>query len=115
MEPISANLAPIQDLTTDSQSQSAAATPADETTVNKEMFLQLLVAQIRNQNPLNPTDGVQFLSQLAEFTSLEQQIGIHDDVAALRAIAEASQAQQSAAADTGAAGTSPVAGSQDSQ
>ena len=45
---------------------------------------QLLVAQIKNQNPLNPADGVEFLSQLAQFTQLEQTIGIHDEVAGLR-------------------------------
>jgi flagellar basal-body rod modification protein FlgD len=39
---------------------------------SKETFLQLLVAQIKNQNPLNPADGVQFLSQLAQFSELEQ-------------------------------------------
>jgi flagellar basal-body rod modification protein FlgD len=44
--------------------------------VGKDDFLRLLVAQIRNQNPLNPADGVEFLTQLAQFTSLEQLIGI---------------------------------------
>ncbi len=35
------------------------------------MFLELLVAQISNQNPLNPMDGTQYVSQLAEFSSVE--------------------------------------------
>jgi flagellar basal-body rod modification protein FlgD len=52
--------------------------------VTKEMFLQLLVAQIRHQDPLNPSDGTQFLTQLAEFTNLEQTIAIQGDVEAIR-------------------------------
>ena len=44
------------------------------------MFLQLLVAQIQNQDPLNPTDSTQFVSQLAQFSELEQVIGIRQDV-----------------------------------
>ena len=43
---------------------------------NKNVFLNLLVAQIRNQNPLNPTDGVQFVAQLAQFSQLEQSIAM---------------------------------------
>jgi flagellar basal-body rod modification protein FlgD len=49
--------------------------------IGKEAFLQLLVAQVKNQNPMNPTDGVQFLSQLAQFTQVEQLIGIREDLA----------------------------------
>ncbi len=50
----------------------------------KEAFLKLLVAQIKNQNPLNPADGVQFLTQLAQFSELEQMMEIRADVEALR-------------------------------
>ncbi len=45
-----------------------------------EMFLQLLVAQIKNQDPLNPADSVQFVSQLAQFSQLEQVIAIRQDI-----------------------------------
>ena len=54
-------------------------------TVSKNMFLQLLVAQIKNQDPLNPADGVQFLTQLAQFTQLEQSMSMSTDLAAIRA------------------------------
>ena len=40
------------------------------------MFLQLLVAQISHQDPLKPQDGVEFISQLAQFSNLEQIMGI---------------------------------------
>lgn len=51
---------------------------------NEDTFLQLLVAQIKNQDPLQPTDGVQFLSQLAQFSQLEQLIGIKQGINALQ-------------------------------
>ena len=54
-------------------------------TATKENFLQLLVAQIKNQNPLNPQDGTQFLSQLSQFTEMEQMLGMRQDIAAIRA------------------------------
>jgi flagellar basal-body rod modification protein FlgD len=56
-------------------------TTQQKQTLGKEAFLQLLVAQVKNQNPLNPTDGVQFLSQLAQFSQLEQLMGIREDLA----------------------------------
>jgi flagellar basal-body rod modification protein FlgD len=46
------------------------------------MFLQLLVAQLKNQDPLSPTDSTQFVSQLAQFSELEQVIGIRGDIEA---------------------------------
>ena len=39
---------------------------------NQATFLQLLVAQIKNQDPLSPSDSTQFLTQLAQFSELEQ-------------------------------------------
>ncbi len=38
----------------------------------KDMFLELLVAQMRYQDPLNPIEGTDFTAQLAQFSSLEQ-------------------------------------------
>ena len=53
-------------------------------TVNENMFLQLLVAQLQNQDPLNPPDGTQFVTQLAQFQTLEQQINTGQDISAIR-------------------------------
>lgn len=41
---------------------------------NYQMFLQLLVTQMQNQNPLNPTDATEFTNQLVQYSSVEQQI-----------------------------------------
>src|SRR5215472_11404370 len=54
------------------------------TQVTKDAFLQLLVEQIKNQDPLNPSDGVQFLSQLAQFQQLENGLNMAQDITAIR-------------------------------
>lgn len=59
-----------------SSSSPGISTPAP----SEEMFLQLLVAQLQNQDPMNPTDSTQFVSQLAQFSELEQVIAIRSDI-----------------------------------
>lgn len=44
------------------------------------MFLQLLVAQLKNQDPLSPTDSTTFVTQLAQFSNLEQLISLNATV-----------------------------------
>jgi len=40
--------------------------------IGKDEFFKLLIAQLKNQDPLNPQDGAAFSAQLAQFSSLEQ-------------------------------------------
>jgi flagellar basal-body rod modification protein FlgD len=49
------------------------------------MFLQLLVAQLQNQDPTNPADSTQFVSQLAQFQTMEQSLNQGQDISAIRA------------------------------
>ncbi|MFV0392967.1 MAG: flagellar hook assembly protein FlgD [Coprobacillaceae bacterium] len=44
----------------------------ESTSSDKDMFLKLMIAQMQNQDPLNPQDGTEYVSQLATFTTLEQ-------------------------------------------
>lgn len=44
----------------------------DRTAVDKDMFLKLLVAQLKYQDPNNATDPSEFLSQTAQFTTVEK-------------------------------------------
>jgi flagellar basal-body rod modification protein FlgD len=50
---------------------------------SEQTFLQLLVAQIKNQDPLNPTDSIQFVGQLVQYSELEQLIGINTGIQTL--------------------------------
>jgi len=52
---------------------------------SRDMFLKLLVNQIRNQDPLNPQDPTAFVSQLADFSSLEQLLDMRESLQAIRA------------------------------
>jgi flagellar basal-body rod modification protein FlgD len=44
----------------------------DNSELGKDSFLQLLVNQLRNQDPLNPVNDKEFLAQMAQFSTLEQ-------------------------------------------
>ncbi|HLI32485.1 MAG TPA: flagellar hook capping FlgD N-terminal domain-containing protein [Solirubrobacteraceae bacterium] len=41
-------------------------------TIGQEGFLQLMIAQLRSQNPLNPATNDEYIGELATFTELEQ-------------------------------------------
>lgn len=47
---------------------------------NKDVFLKLMIEQIKNQDPLNPTDSAQFMGQLAQFSQLEQLVAMRQDI-----------------------------------
>ena len=53
---------------------SSAMTAAQSTSSDYQMFLKMMTAQIRNQDPLNPMDSTAYATQLATFTGVEQQV-----------------------------------------
>jgi len=64
---------------------------------NEQTFLQLFVAQLENQDPLNPQDGAQFVAQLAQFSSLEQELQMREDLDSInKTVTQAGAAQQPA-------------------
>lgn len=66
------------------QAQSENTKVEDDNKFGQDKFLQLLVAQMKNQDPINPMDGKEFASQLAEFNSVEQLIGVNDGLSSLQ-------------------------------
>lgn len=72
------------------QNASASTSSPLDKGLGKDAFLKLLVAQLRNQNPLNPLQGTDFIAQTAQFTSLEQLQQINTSLAALAASSAAS-------------------------
>ena len=56
------------------------AATAKTKTLGQSDFLGLLVAQLKNQDPLNPSDPTQFTSQLAQYSQLEQLFNLNDSM-----------------------------------
>lgn len=71
---------------TDGSATSPPAAPQAGVSVDENTFLTLLVAQLKNQDPLSPQDGTQFVSQLAQFSQLEQLIGINKNTASVAGV-----------------------------
>lgn len=55
-------------------------------TLDKNDFLDLLVTQLKNQDPLKPTDPTEFTEQLAQFSSLEQLYNIGESMQAIQVL-----------------------------
>jgi flagellar basal-body rod modification protein FlgD len=62
-------------------SQANTTTSTTDAVMGKDDFLTLLITQLRNQDPLNPSDSTEFTAQLAQFSSLEQLQNINDALA----------------------------------
>jgi flagellar basal-body rod modification protein FlgD len=70
---------------TGSQASTATASASGtDALANEQTFLKLFVAQLQNQDPLNPQDGTQFVAQLAQFSQLEQSLQMRQDLDAVR-------------------------------
>jgi flagellar basal-body rod modification protein FlgD len=52
----------------------------EDAVMGKQDFLKLLVAQLQNQDPLNPSDPTEFTAQLAQFSSLEQLFTLNESM-----------------------------------
>lgn len=57
---------------------------ASNSEMGQQEFLQLLVAQMRNQDPINPLDSKEFAAQLAQFNSVEQLISVNNGLSTLQ-------------------------------
>jgi flagellar basal-body rod modification protein FlgD len=75
---ISSDLANIVSTTSSTSSTSLSSSTQS---LGKDEFMKLLVAQLKNQDPLEPMDGTDFTAQLAQFSSLEQLQNLNDTLA----------------------------------
>lgn len=78
--------------------------PQGKGELGQQEFLQLLVAQLQNQDPVNPMDGAEFAAQLADFNSVEQLISVNkglDNLALSQDLMGASLTNSMAASLTG--------------
>lgn len=78
-------------------SQSASVNAAQNLTSDFNTFLQLLTAQVTNQDPLSPLDSTQFVEQLATFSGLEQQVATNGNLEEIVTLMRSSLGDQSTA------------------
>jgi len=60
------------------QNQSTARTPSPD--LGKDEFMKILMTQLQNQDPLNPMDDREFISQMATFSTLEQTMNMANSI-----------------------------------
>ena len=61
-------------------SETVSQVADSSSTVEKDEFLRLLITQLQNQDPLEPMDNAEFVSQMTQFSALEQLISIREAV-----------------------------------
>jgi flagellar basal-body rod modification protein FlgD len=107
-----------------SPASTGATTPATTTSTaaasssansQENQFLQLLVAQLQSQNPLDPMDGTQFVTQLAQFSSLQELTGMHTDLNAIQGYLQAAATTNATSPTNSTNPTSSTATSNPSQ
>jgi flagellar basal-body rod modification protein FlgD len=73
-----------------SSDSSSSLSSSVSQTLDQNDFLQLLVAQMTNQDPTNPMSDTEYISVMAQFTSIEQTKAIESDVSSLSSSLRAS-------------------------
>jgi flagellar basal-body rod modification protein FlgD len=69
--------------TSSTGSSGTSSTSNSNSLASQQTFLQLLVAQLQNQDPTQPVEGTEFVTQLATFTNVQENLGVEQDVDAM--------------------------------
>ena len=73
------------------QNSASNATQLASPQVDQNEFMNLMVTQMQNQNPLDPMDDTQFLAQLAQFSSLQQMTQVNTTLTSLASTLQSGQ------------------------
>ncbi|CAN2039392.1 flagellar basal-body rod modification protein FlgD [Candidatus Magnetomoraceae bacterium gMMP-15] len=76
----------VQGISTNNIVSEPAVSESSGDDLGKEEFLTLLVAQLQNQDPLNPMESTEFTSQLAQFSNLEQLVDINENTLGIQEV-----------------------------
>lgn len=74
------SLESLQSFESKAEDAKQAKTSGSSQELGKDDFLRLLVSQLENQDPLNPSDPTEFTAQLAQYSSLEQMTNINENI-----------------------------------
>jgi flagellar basal-body rod modification protein FlgD len=86
------NVAAVSNTSTTDTTTVTKKTDAQKAAMDYNAFLQLLVAQMKNQDPLNPNDPTQQLAQLASFSNVEQSIKLNQKLDSMLTVSSLNQA-----------------------
>ena len=81
-------------ITSNTARTATASTTASAPSVDYGAFLQLLVAQLKNQDPSKPMDSTQYMAQLASFSQVEQSMMTNSKLDSLLTSSAIEQANQ---------------------
>lgn len=79
-------------MTTNNNAQTSQTSQTSGTSLDYNAFLKLLIAQMQNQDPTNPTDPAEWMGQIASFSNVEQSIQMNAKLNSLMTSTALSQA-----------------------
>lgn len=86
------NVTSATDTTGNASSSNSYSSTTSSSTVDYNTFLQLLIAQMKNQDPTNPMDTSEYMSQFAQLSTVEQAMQTNSKLDALLSSQSLSQA-----------------------
>mgnify|MGYP000058894745 FL=1 len=82
----------VSSTTSTTNTSSSLSSATSKTGMDYDSFLKLLVAEMSNQDPLNPTDSTEYVAQFATFANVEQSIATNTKLDSRMAVSALTQA-----------------------